>query len=335
TSVVNAFATPGHVYATRGFLARLENEAQFAAVMGHELGHVTAGHTAKQFTTSILTSLALGVADFAAGESAAGQLAVGAGQFSITMLGFSYSREQERQVDRVGAYYMALAGWDPRQAIAMQRLLASLSTRKGTVLDKYLSTHTDVEDRIAEIESVIAEKDLARRYLQGYGIYAGRWERRLEPLRRVDGAFGPYDKGVKLLAERKFEQALAAAEQSIAMRADQAQFYSLKGDALRGLKGPDEALAAYRQSLGRDPRYVPANIGLGLVFLGQEQFGPAEEQFVVAAHGYPNSVLARYGLGLARYGLARYAEAIGPLELAAGALPKEPRVHYVLAVCYD
>jgi predicted Zn-dependent protease len=46
SSVINAFAIPGHVYATRGFVARIQNEGQFAAVMGHELAHVAAGHSA-------------------------------------------------------------------------------------------------------------------------------------------------------------------------------------------------------------------------------------------------------------------------------------------------
>lgn len=336
TSVVNAFATPAHVYATRGFLARLENEAQFAAVMGHELAHVAAGHSAKKLSNSLLTGLALGAAETVMGDSTTGQVAVGLGEVSVALLGLSYSREQERQADRVGTYYMALAGWDARQAIAMQRLLASLSSHRATVLDRYLTTHPPAADRIAEIENIIGEKNLvSARYIQGDGVFASRWDRRLERLREVNQTFAPYDRGMKLLANKKFAEALSAANESIGMRPDQAQFHRLKGDALLALGRSAEAQGAYLESLARDPRYVPSNIGLGLVFLEQAKFSAAEKEFAVAAHGFPGSVAAWYGLGMARYKLGRYADAIKPLERAASALPKDPDVHYALAVCYD
>jgi len=336
TSVVNAFATPAHVYATRGFLARLGSEAEFAAAMGHELAHVAAGHTAKQLTRNVLTGLAFGVANYATGDSLAGQLAVGASQVSVALLGLSYSRGQERQADRVGAYYMALAGYNPQQAISMQRLLASLSQRKDSVLDRYLSTHPRAEDRIAEINAVIKERDLdSEKYRQGDGVYADRWHRRLAHLAKVDKAFAPYDRGMKLISERRYEEALSAAGEAISMDADQAPFYRLKGDALRGLRRLGEAATSYGEALMRDKRYVPANVGLGLVFLGQEKFAEAEGQFVVATHGFPGGAAGWYGLGAARYKLRRYPEAIKPLELAVQALPREPMVHYMLGFCYD
>lgn len=336
TSVVNAFATPGHVYATRGFLARVANEGQFASVMGHELSHVAAGHSAKELTNRLVTNLAFGVADYAAGESLTGQLTVGAGQASVALLGLSYSREQEIQADRVGAYYMALAGWDPRQAVEMERALASLGQRNPTVLDRYLSTHPPSEQRIAEIESVIVEKRLdSRGSRQGDGVYAERWEQHLRQLREVDRAFAPYDRGMKSLAAGKFAEARAAADEAVAARPDQAQFYRLAGDALLGLDRPAEAKAAYRDALTRDRRYVPANIGLGRASLREGDYAAAESEFAIAAHGYPGSVTAWYGLGAARYGQRKYSEAVEPLEKAAGALPKDPMVHYMLAVCYD
>ncbi len=336
TSVVNAFATPTHVYATRGFLARLENEAQFAAVMGHELAHVAAGHSAKQLTHSMLTGLAFGVAGNAAGDSTSGQVAVGLGEASVALLGLSYSREQERQADRVGAYYMALAGWDAQQAIEMQRLLASMSQRRDTVLDRYLSTHPQTDSRIMEIQDVIREKELrSSRYVEGEGIYGDRWNRRLAALCQVDKAFGPYDRGMKLLDKGDFAGALSAANESLDIRADQALFHRLKGDALLGLGRLAEAQAAYLESLAQDRRYVPANIGLGSVFMKQGDFPEAEKEFAAAVHGFPGSVTAHYGLGMARYALGRYAAAVEPLEAVAGARPNDPDVHYTLAVCYD
>ncbi len=335
-SVLNAFATPGHVYATRGFLAQLQNEAQFAAVMGHELGHVAAGHSAKSMSNQLLIGIGLGAAGVALGESVAARGVMTAGQLSVALLGLSYSREQERQADRLGAYYMALAGWDPREAISMQRLLDSLNQRKETVLDRYLSTHPPTASRIAEIESVIRQKRLTDGgYVQGGGIYAERWNRRLAALMAVSEAYEPYDKGNEHLARRQYEKALEAAGEAIGMSPRQAPFHRLKGDALLGLGRLAGARVAYKESLRLDPRYVPANIGLGQLALRQERHAEAERQFAVAAHGFPLSAFAHWGLGFARAKLDKYAEAIAPLQTAAAAFDREPIVFYVLAVCYE
>jgi predicted Zn-dependent protease len=291
TSVVNAFAIPGHVYATRGFIAHMPNEAQFAAVMGHELAHVAAGHTAKELTNKMLTGLVFNAADYAAGGSAGGKLAAGAGQVGIALVGLSYSREQEIQADRVGAYYMALAGWDPRQAVEMEKLLDSLGKSNPTALDRYLSTHPPSADRVREVQAVIYDMKLqSGRYVQGDGVYAERWLRHTARLREEDRAF----------AGR-----------------------------------PAEAKAAYNAALARDRRYVLADNGLGKVLLQQGDYAAAETEFAAAAHGYPNSLVAWYGLGVARYRLARYRDAAAPLEKVVGSMPNDPMVRYMLAVCYD
>lgn len=334
SSIVNAFAIPGHVYATRGFVARIPNEAQFAAVMGHELGHVAAGHSGRKMSRQQLMILGLGLTGAVLGDNAQGALAVG--QAGVALLGLSYSREMERQADRLGTYYMAVAGWDPGEAIGMQRLLNSLSSHKGAVLDSYLSTHPPMEDRLGEIQALIEEKQLAAKgWRQGDGVYARRWLARTSRLRRINDAYGPYDRGSRELAEGKFDKALASAEQAIRARSNQAPFHRLKGDALRNLNRLPEARAAYEQALRVDPRYVPANIGLGQVAFQQNDFAEAERQFAVSVHGFPGSGLAHYGLGMARYRQSKHKEAIQPLETAAGVAPRDPELLFALAYCYD
>ncbi|MCD6415480.1 MAG: M48 family metalloprotease [Planctomycetes bacterium] len=336
TSIINAFALPAHVYATRGFLARLENEAQFAAVMGHELGHVSAGHTAKRLTNNVLVSLGFTLVGSAAGESAqAARLATTAGQAGITLLGLSYSREQERQADRLGAYYMALAGWDPAQAVGMQELLHSFNEREPSALDNYLSTHPPKDDRIREIRAVIQEKSLSGRYMQGDGVYAGRWNRRLRRLRAVDEAFKPYDRGMKLLRERKCDQALGAAREALAIRNDQAQFFRLEGDALLGLGRLEKAREAYRAALDCDNRYAPAKLGLGRALEESGDRAAAERQFEEVVHDWPGGPQGYLELGLVRMRQGEYAEAIPALSKVAQAAPAAGPVHYDLALCYD
>jgi predicted Zn-dependent protease len=255
---------------------------------------------------------------------------------SVVVMGLSYSREQERQADRVGTYYMALAGWDPVEAISMQRLLASISKDRHSTLDRYLSTHPDTANRVAEIQDVVQQKQLGGgHYVQGDGVFAERWQRRLTRLCEVDAAFEPCDRGRKLLGERKATEALAAAEEALNARTDQAPFHVLKGDALYTLNRLKEARRAYEDALWQDTRYVPANVGLGRVNLRTGQHAEAERQFATAAHGFPSNPMAWYGLGAARYRLQRYADAIPPLQKVESAYAKDPDFHYVLAVCYD
>jgi len=335
TSIINAFATPGHVYATRGFLARLENEAQFAAVMGHELAHVAAGHTAKQLSREALLSLSFGIVDYAAGDAGWGSAVLTAGEVGVTVLGLSYSREQERQADRVGTYYMAVAGWDPAQAVRMQELLASFDEHEPTLMDEYLSTHPTKDDRIVEIRTMINAKDISSRYVQGDGVYAERWERRLGRLHRADRAFAPYDRGMKLLEGKNFDGALGAAQEAISQQGDQAAFHRLKGDALLGLKRIGEAKAAYRRSLELDGKYALATIGLGRAYLAEGDHAAAQREFDRAARAFPGSLTAQYGLATAHYDQEHYRAAIEPFRRVIQAAPDEPQPLYALAACYD
>jgi len=336
TSVVNAFAIPGHVYATRGFLVRLQNEAQFAAVMAHEIAHVAAGHTAQNMTHQALASLGIGLAKAALGDSAGSRRALAVGQASIVLLGLSYSRQQERQADRVGAYYMTLAGWDPRQAISVLWLLGTLNKDKETILDRYLSTHPPTSERIEELKSFIHKDRLLEKGLvQGDGLYAERWNSHLAALRDVNRAYEPYEKGGEYLERGEYEQALEQAERAIALRADQAQFHRLRGDALLALERLHASEAAYREALRLYPGYVLANIGLGRLALVRKDYARAEAEFATATRVFPANLDGHYGLGLARYNQGKYEEAIPPLEAVASAVLEDPTVHYMLAVCYD
>jgi len=303
TSVVNAFATPGHVYATRGFLARMENEAQFAFVMGHEIGHVAARHTAGRMTRGVVTGLLIEAGQLAAGKSRGGRLAVELGGAGITLMGLSYSRQQEHQADELGVYYMARGGWDPRQALAVQRILGSLGDRQPGLLDRYLSTHPPTEERLADIERAIEDGEFrSEAYIQGDGIYAARWDGHIAGLREVHAAYEPYDRGMEALAQERYGDALAAAQEALDRRTDQAPFHRLKGDALLGLGRPLDAVPAYEAALAVDEQYVQANVGLGRACSGST---------IRAAPSVSSPSPCRHGLTTRRRGTASAPPAIG------------------------
>ncbi|MBK0401108.1 M48 family metalloprotease [Limibaculum sp. M0105] len=131
TPVVNAFATPGgYVYVTRGLLALAENEAQLAGVIGHEIGHVTAGHGGERQDRSTIAGLglllgAIGLSVMGA-DPALTRGALELGQVAAGGIVASYSRQDELEADHLGIRYLARAGYDPyAQAEFLDNLAAS------------------------------------------------------------------------------------------------------------------------------------------------------------------------------------------------------------------
>ena len=109
SSIVNAFALPGcYIYVTRGLLAIVNDEAELASVLGHELGHVAARHSQKRQSRATLSGIGSVLASVFLGQGA-GQLANYFGQRNV----LAFSREQEYQADKLGIRFMTAAGYDP------------------------------------------------------------------------------------------------------------------------------------------------------------------------------------------------------------------------------
>ena len=154
TPVVNAFALPGgYVYITRGLLALAENEAEVAGVLGHEIGHITARHTAERYGQTMAANIAgVGLGVLLGGEAAQAGGALGA------LLLRSYSREQEFESDMLGGRYLARAGYDTKamagflsQLQAHSRLEAELAGQPEKA-DAFniMQTHPRTADRIEQ-----------------------------------------------------------------------------------------------------------------------------------------------------------------------------------------
>jgi predicted Zn-dependent protease len=151
---VNAFAIPGgHVYITRGILAHMTNEAQLATVMGHEIGHVTARHTAQQMTQQQLAGLGLAV-----GSIASSRIAQYAGQATqaLQVMFLKFSRDDESQADQLGIRYSSRANYDSREMIHVMQMLDRIETQSGGKLPEWLATHPAPANRIEHINAILS-----------------------------------------------------------------------------------------------------------------------------------------------------------------------------------
>ena len=157
--VVNAFAVPGgYVYFTRGIMAHFNNEAEFAGVLGHEIGHITARHSAKQYSNAQLAQLGLIAGSIISPQFA--QLADLA-QNGVQLLFLKFSRDNESQADRLGVEYSTKVGYDALQMAEFFKTLKSLSDKGGEKVPTFLSTHPDPGDRerkVAKLASNMQRK---------------------------------------------------------------------------------------------------------------------------------------------------------------------------------
>jgi predicted Zn-dependent protease len=172
--IVNAFALPGgYIYVSRGIMAYFNSEAELVSVLGHEIGHVTARHSARQITQQQLAQVGL-----VAGVILAPELAdfAGLAQAGLGLLFLKFSRDDERQADDLGLRYLSAAGYDPGEMPKVFAMLARVSAAAGGErVPGWLSTHPDPEDREERIR-----RQVSRLAASGGLVNREQYLRRLE-----------------------------------------------------------------------------------------------------------------------------------------------------------
>jgi len=160
----NAFALPGgKVGVNTGLFDVAENEAQLAAVMAHEVGHVVAQHSAERMSRDMVAQLGIGAIGAATASPELTNLAAAAATLGVTL---PFTRSQEAEADHIGLIYMARAGYDPRAAVELWKNFQSAG---GSRPPAFLSTHPSPENRIARLEELMPEAMQFYRGPQGLG----------------------------------------------------------------------------------------------------------------------------------------------------------------------
>lgn len=150
--VVNAFAVPGgYVYFTRGILAHFNNEAEFAGVLGHEIGHITAKHAARQQSKQLFGTLGT-VAAAIFLPQAAEMVQQGAG-----VLLLKYSRDHESESDQIGVGYSSKIGYDAHQMANFFATIKRIQDSSGQAVPNIMSTHPDPGNRYSRVHELAKE----------------------------------------------------------------------------------------------------------------------------------------------------------------------------------
>ncbi len=156
--VVNAFAVPGgSVYVTRGILAMMSSEAELAAVLGHELGHVNARHSMSRMSQQQLAQIGLAVGSVISKDFAKYAGLAGAG---LQVIFLKYSRDDENQADALGVDYARAGGYNPADmAVTFAALQRMGDLSGGSSLPGFLSTHPLTADRIDHVQAMLKPED--------------------------------------------------------------------------------------------------------------------------------------------------------------------------------
>ncbi|MCF2446080.1 M48 family metalloprotease [Dyadobacter sp. CY345] len=176
--VVNAFAVPGgYVYFTRGIMAHFNNEAEFAGVLGHEIGHIAARHSASQQTKQVFTQgvLLAGSVLSPTFRSMSEQASQGLG-----LLLLKYGRDHETQSDELGVDYSSKIGYDANEMADFFGTLKRISEKSGQTIPTFQSTHPDPGNRQVKVKQLATSYQSAHK--ASYNVNRDVYLRRIEGL---------------------------------------------------------------------------------------------------------------------------------------------------------
>ena len=309
---VNAYTFPGGAMGiTRGILVDMNNEAELAALLGHELGHVNARHAAQRQGQAMVAQIAVVGANIAASNSEWGGLVAIGSQLGASALLSSYSRDNEREADALGQEYMVRAGYPASGMIALHQLLVDQEKEAPGLLQTMFSTHPmnrerrDTAQRLAQGQYAnTLKRDAGReRFMdstaslrllkptikdcqQGEVALAGKQYGKAEAEFRDAVKKTPRDYAANLLlaqslqAQSKTREAQRYAEAAKSIYPQEAQSHKLIGALALGQKDPAAAFAAFDQY----DRLLPGDGGItflkGVALEGMGRRQDAARQYV-------------------------------------------------------
>lgn len=295
-SVPNAWALPGGKIAiNRGLLTELKNEAELAAVLGHEIVHAAARHGAKAQERGTLLQAGLALAQIGAAvgdvdRNVAGLVLQGAG-LGAALVQTKYSREQELESDQYGMRYMKKAGYDPTGAVTLQETFVRLAEEGGrqqSWLEGLFASHPPSTERVAQNKRLLAELGA------GGELGAERYQAKIAPLRKLEPAYEKHDEAIAAAQKNDFDTARRLAREAVDMQPNIGRFHQLLGDIELANKRPDAALPHYRKAMDLNPNYFGSYLGAGIAQYQSGDKTQAEQWLTRSIELLPTAPAAYY-----------------------------------------
>jgi beta-barrel assembly-enhancing protease len=298
---INAYAFPGGTIAiTRGILLKLSNEAQLAALLGHELGHVNARHSAEQVSKGQLSSLLVAGLSMVASTqgSVFGDLTQQLGMVGQGLLLSKYSRDNEREADSLGNEYMVKAGYPSRGFVGLMEMLNSLHKEKPSSAQVLFSTHPMSTERLTS--AVLRQKGI---YLnsQGLSLNRDRYMDNIASLRVKKTGIELLQQGEKHLSKKEYDKAQTTFKKSLNKLKNDYTAHVLMAKCQLLMKKPSQALS-----------YADR-----------------------AKKLYPSEVQGHFIAGIAGKELKKYTMAYKNFDTCDKLLPGNPQISFYKGYCLD
>jgi predicted Zn-dependent protease len=289
--VPNAWAMPGGKLAiNRGLLVYLQDEAQLAAVMGHEIVHAAARHGAQQQTQNVLMGAGVLIAGVAIAEKSPEYGALGVGALAVGSQAWQakYGRDHELQSDEVGMKYMAKAGYDAQAAVELQEIFVKLSEGKNAgFIEGLFASHPPSQERVNRNRQNAAKYPGGVRNREAF-------QRAMAQVTKDQKAYANYQKAQKLAGEKKYIDALAYVDQSITQQPKENLFWEMKGQLLLQQDKTSEAVTALDRAVQANPKYFKPYVVRGIAYSQLGKNDMAEKDLLTSQRYLPTQIAAYY-----------------------------------------
>jgi predicted Zn-dependent protease len=315
---LNAWALPGgKIAVNRGLLVELKNEAELAAVLGHEIVHAAARHGAQQMEQGQLLQIGAAIATIGAaayGGSDLGQVVGQGAAVGAQLLQARYGRDDELESDRYGMQYMKRAGYDLQAAVALQELFVR-KFQAGTEQDwmtGLFASHPPSQERV----------DANRHAMQKLGgpggdVGADRYQAAMVGLKRDAPAYALHAQAIAAAQKNDLTAARRLAGEAVKLQPRESRFHGLLGDLEMANKNPRGALPHYQRAGELDPGYFKplAQAGIAHYQLGNRS---AAEPLLARSMQLLPTAPGAYYLGRLSEDRGNTGEAVQYYKMVAG-----------------
>jgi predicted Zn-dependent protease len=291
-TIPNAWALPGgKIAVNRGLLMQLKSESELAAVLGHEIVHAAARHSAQQMSKGMLAQGGLLAAQVAVSDSDYGGLYMAGAGLATQLALQKYGRDAELESDHYGMDYMRRAGYDVQGAVTLQETFVRMSGDKSSSwFEGMFASHPPSQERVE------ANRRYAAKLGPGGEVGAESFAAAMAATMRAKPAYDAYEAGRKALKSRNADVALARADEAIGLAPGEGHFYALKGDAHLVQKKLPAASRSYTEAIARNDGFFYYYLQRGLIAEHQKQDESARSDLETSVKLLPTGA-AYYALG--------------------------------------
>ncbi|MGV6807908.1 MAG: M48 family metalloprotease [bacterium] len=270
--VPNAWALPGGKIAVNsGLLVHLDSEAELAAVLGHEIVHAAARHSAAQMTRGAFIGLGAQALGIAGQQYGLGQLAGTAAQIGAAAWMARYGRDDELESDAYGMDYMVRAGYDPNGAVTLQETFVELSKdRQSDFISGLFASHPPSQTRVDANRKKAAALP---RGTQG----RDRYQRMIAQLKKDAPAYKAQEDAIKALKAKDAKTALQHLDKAKSIQPRDSYTWELRGYSWNMMENSGNAIQSFSTAIRHNPDYFSPYLSRGILHYEDKQYSAAEK----------------------------------------------------------